>query len=694
MSSNDAFGRLMKSSAAVDAESAQKKRRKNKDEKGPKKTRATISPSSRKRKLREPVTNFVNAVKARKCAALAEFGGKDETLTILEERNGLLFCLPCNKNIRFRKKSDVRQHFEGARKKGKDGGQSQKLSHAENVKAARESLQKKSLVEQAVLQNKRNVFEQVEAKLAGHTLSESVLADRAAVLEDFFVLGIPTAKLANKRLIQLIEQPHADLGGRTQVEDMFPIVKKMQIDRVKAAVDGRNVSIFFDASKVNFLVEAVMCRYLTNDFMPCQICVGVAAVPKSVNSASLRALLRRHLTEAGIELKYVVGAISDSGPPNPSAMKDWNAEASDMYHGEELKDETLFWIPCLMHAFSNIGTVLRKRLPLAKQFMKGFKRMVNTSDAARKLWMEVCGSPCPGLAEKSFWAWWDCAKKILDVWQHVKRFLQLAFGRKLAEKSVRSMKSVCDDDASFRMLTAELNFALIAGKTFHDGGFILEGDGFCAPYAKRFLSMIQRLFLEWTNTGKDHVSITSVVNTARLNGLMQGDCNRLVDRFHLALVAMKQQADAAIFSRMADVLPFFSAAGLFCPHRLVEMSKRAEFAQSFDESVRVFAGLKGLRVQNLGTLLTSELPEMLKLSSARIAEDYFDSPAELWLWWRRIREKVPTWFSVACLLVLLQPTSAVIERFFSLVKANTSGQQGAVAEDTFAIRCMCLFNCS
>jgi hypothetical protein len=76
-----------------------------------------------------------------------------------------------------------------------------------------------------------------------------------------------------------------------------------------------NVSIFFDASKVNFLVEAVMCRYLTNDFMPCQICVGVAAVPKSVNSASLRALLRRHLTEAGIELKYVVGAILT--PPIP-----------------------------------------------------------------------------------------------------------------------------------------------------------------------------------------------------------------------------------------------------------------------------------------------------------------------------------------------------------------------------------------
>jgi hypothetical protein len=221
--------------------------------------------------------------------------------------------------------------------------------------------------------------------------------------------------LSSKRFIHLIEQPHADLGGRTQVEDMFPVVKQMQYDRVRAAVKDRHVSVFFDASKVNFLVEAVMCRFLNDQFLPVQLCIGAASVPKRVNAASLKSFLRRHFSDVGIELKNIVGAISDSGPPNPTAMREWNSDAAEVLVGIDLQNEKLFWIPCLMHAFSNVGTILRKRLPLAKLFMKGFKRMVNTSDAARKLWFDVCGAVCPGLAEKSFWAWWDCGKLIMDV---------------------------------------------------------------------------------------------------------------------------------------------------------------------------------------------------------------------------------------------------------------------------------------
>ena len=72
---------------------------------------------------------------------------------------------------------------------------------------------------------------------------------------------------------------------------------------------------------------------------------------------------------------------------------------------------------------------------------------------------------------------------------------------------------------------------------------------------------------------------------------------------------------------------------------------------------------------------------------------YEDTPAELWMWWRRIRSDVPTWFAIARFLVLMQPTSAAIERFYSLVKANTSDRQGSEAEETFAVRAMALFNC-
>jgi hypothetical protein len=87
-------------------------------------------------------------------------------------------------------------------------------------------------------------------------------------------------------------------------------------------------------------------------------------------------------------------------------MSEWNESAAALHFGQGLADEQVFWIPCLMHAFSNCGQIMRKQLRLTKLFMSGFKTMTNESDAARELWGEVTGQPCPGLAEKSFWSWW------------------------------------------------------------------------------------------------------------------------------------------------------------------------------------------------------------------------------------------------------------------------------------------------
>ncbi len=81
-----------------------------------------------------------------------------------------------------------------------------------------------------------------------------------------------------------------------------------------------------------------------------------------------------------------------------------------------------------------------------------------------------------------------------------------------------------------------------------------------------------------------------------------------------------------------------------------------------------------------------------RLAGERLNTVYNDIPAELWMWWRRIAVDVPTWFEVAKILVLMQPTSAAIERFYSIVKANTSSRQSAEAEETFATRTMVLYN--
>ncbi len=240
--------------------------------------------------------------------------------------------------------------------------------------------------------------------------------------------------------------------------------------------------------------------------------------------------------------------------------------------------------------------------------------------------------------------------------------------------------------------SAEMSFAMIAGKTFRDAGFMLEGDGFCVPYAKRYLSVLSSLLDEWKREKKTHASITGVLSTARASGLLQGQCDMLVDRLSAALTAVGGQADNAIFSKMNEVMAFYTAAGLWCPKRFLSQRQRPTWQGVFDGAVEVLSSLKGLSIPNLKTLLLSELPVLQRLASERENTTYFDSPAQLWMWWLGIRSEVPTWFGVARFLVLMQPTSAAIERFYSLVKANTSSRQTAEAEETFAVRTMILFN--
>jgi hypothetical protein len=74
------------------------------------------------------------------------------------------------------------------------------------------------------------------------------------------------------------------------------------------------------------------------------------------------------------------------------------------------------------------------------------------------------------------------------------------------------------------------------------------------------------------------------------------------------------------------------------------------------------------------------------------AKPDLDSPSGLWMWWRSIKNSLPSWYTIAKVLVLLQPSSASIERFFALLKANSSAQQNNESREILAARSMALYN--
>ena len=76
----------------------------------------------------------------------------------------------------------------------------------------------------------------------------------------------------------------------------------------------------------------------------------------------------------------------------------------------------------------------------------------------------------------------------------------------------------------------------------------------------------------------------------------------------------------------------------------------------------------------------------------RLARD--NQPPLLWDWWwaQRTNKGLVSWFQLALRAVLIQPSSAAIERFFSLIKGATTAQQAREAEDTLETRALCIAN--
>jgi hypothetical protein len=185
------------------------------------------------------------------------------------------------------------------------------------------------------------------------------------------------------------------------------------------------------------------------------------------------------------------------------------------------------------------------------------------------------------------------------------------------------------------------------------------------------------------------------VQVANQEGLPVAAADGLIKRLQAATDATMDHFDRAILSNMKEVLPLYRAAGLMEPRRFAIEWSKPDFAAKRSGFLDLLAGLKGVDAgvragldAEFG-LYESEVRQ--RIDEIR-ANPSLDTPSQLWMWWRGLRLKLPSWFALATILVLMQPSSASIERFFATVKANTSGQQNGESAETLALRSMCLYN--
>ncbi len=228
-----------------------------------------------------------------------------------------------------------------------------------------------------------------------------------------------------------------------------------------------------------------------------------------------------------------------------------------------------------------------------------------------------------------------------------------------------------------------------------DASFELEGDGFCVAYVSHHVALIQKLQADVNQNRGAFRMFVDAAQQAVADGLPAALVDNFIKRLSATATAVLEHFDRAVLSKMKDLLPFDRVAGLFEPHRFAVEWSKPSFAADRPRFLDLLVELKGVP-PGTRSGLDAEFGIYHDLVRNRLAElqatPCLGTPSQLWMWWRGIREKVPHWYAIASILVVMQPSLASIERFFATVKANASGQQNGEAHETLATRSMCLFN--
>lgn len=685
------------SGGATQPESQKKKRQPAAD--GSQQVAVVSEPDERKRRRRSG--GVKPSSKARKFAQEQVF--KDQSLVLVD--GDYLYCSACRKRINCSKRKYVNQHCFGQGRDAKSWStlspkERQSCGHYRNLLALQEEERKKTLLQKAVEEQRKQVFQQFEGKaqVVGATLPSDSVAKRANILLALWRNGIPLSSLDDADFRRLVEEQHDSIGGREGVRRLIPVANSFLQDEIREAVCGRHLSIFFDGSKVNESIEAVVVRVLKDDFSISHLCIGASMVTLNLSSNTLLQAVRKHLEAADIKDEQIVCATTDSAAVNVAMVKLWNESAATFY-GSELDHRKLMWIGCLAHGLSNCGTAMRKSAKLLKKFFSAFKKMSNTSHAARRVWKEITGVACPVICDNRWWCWYDCAAAVYSQWDKVPQFLRLLSNREISIKCTQKMVDILNGSSNaWLSLELQIRVCLAFGKQFRDACALLEGDGFVLPYISGTLRQIRDLVRTMSVQRENHPLFADLRQRCHEFGLYQGAIDQALSYLVPIVMAGMDKFRLSIWEKAGDLFPLYDAGSLFHPLVLLDQCEKEAFGDDFVKHCEEYARIKGLpresskfRFQLIAELeIFKNAARKLKLEIATNPTGH--SPLSLWQWWISQRLILPAWFDIACKLVLIMPSSATVERFFSIVKAQTSAQQNAEYADTFAGRCKALFN--
>lgn len=562
--------------------------------------------------------NSSDPVSVTPSARVKEFPGE-----YLAVRSGKLFCTACREEIAL-KKSTIKTHITC-------GNKHQQAKKRLESKRAKE----RDLTELLKAYDK-------EAQPAGVQISMDERIYRAKVVEQFLKAGIPLKKIDSLR--ELLEENAFRLAHSSHLSDYIPPLHSREKQNIRQEIEGKYVSLIFDGTSRLGEALAMVIRFCCGWKIK-QKLVRLSMLAKSLSGEEIaREILTVLSTQLGISSEHLVAIMRDRASVNNVAV----SSIAILY-------PSAIDIGCFSHTLSHVGE--KFNVPILDKFMKHWERIIKHSHKSRLLWREITGRGLRTYSPTRWWSLWECQQQLLDLFGDISTFLNALSSQGVAPKSLDKLLQLLLH--SSKELMVELSVSVDAGEPFVKATYRLEGDGPLALECYEILSSV-----------KAAVQVCHFPNTLAI-------AKRLANttfpeehwvRYAKACVQPGYDYFKSKFDQdLRPVVDAFKAARLFNPARI-------NYLKPDCSTVDTLRAFKFLDSNQILDNLKSELPTYLAT-----AEDTADDVDTL-AWWEQHTEKIPSWAKACQKILLCQPSSASVERVFSLLKQFNDQQQSALED--------------
>lgn len=547
----------------------------------------------------------------------------------LAVRKGKLFCTACREELAL-KKSTVKTH----------------ISVGDKHQRAKKKLEFKESKDRDLTDLLKAYDQEVQP-----TVSMEERVYRARVVEEFLLAGIPLMKIDSLR--GLLEENAVRLTHSSHLANYIPPLLKREKQIIREEIQDQAVSVVFDGTSRLGEALAIVIRFCSGWSIK-QKLVRMSMLAKSLSGEEVaREVLTVLSTELGISGDNLVAVMRDRASVNNVAV----SNLLIMY-------PWIIDIGCFSHTINNAGD--KFEVPTLNKFMKHWEQMFKHSYKSRLLWREKTGRSIVTYSPTRWWSKWECERQVLELFGDVPTFI--GESSDVAPKSKKKLEQLLL--TSPKELIVELAAVVDAGEPFVKATYKLEGDG---PLALECYEILSSL--------KAAIQVSHLPNTTAVAKRLASPTTPEQHWMTYAMSCIQPVYDyfnSKFNNELLPVVNAFKSARLFLPAKINDLKPDG----SMVDALRAF---KFLDRDEIMKDLKSELPSYLALAED-LAMDI--EPLD---WWERNADKLPCWSAACRKVVLCQPSSACVERVFSLLKHFTEQQQCAL-EDYIEVALMMQYN--